>query len=229
MNIQSIQSGRSGLENVSERVMKSGHSCVWMKRLGVLCLACYKGTVRIKAKCFSLLIGGAFAEFGRRTVLMPPVRLSGEWDIALGSNIFIGPGSWLQTLTGNDTRAFTIVIGDRTSIAGACVVSAAQQVIIGEDVLVARNVYISDHMHKHTATDTPIIRQGLDRIAPVQIKRGAWLGQNVVICPGVTVGEGAVIGANSVVTGDIPDFAVAVGAPARVVRIYARVQDRESS
>jgi acetyltransferase-like isoleucine patch superfamily enzyme len=195
-----------------------------MKRLGKLFLSCYKGISRIRSKCFSLLIAGAFAEFGKRTVLMPPVRLFGENKIALGSNIFVGPGSWLQTLANGRSEASVITIGNGTSIAGACVISAARQVIINEDVLIARNVYISDHVHKHTDTDIPILRQGMDKILPVHIKRGAWLGQNVVICPGVTVGEGAVIGANSVVTVDIPDFSVAVGAPAKVVRTYGCVE-----
>jgi acetyltransferase-like isoleucine patch superfamily enzyme len=62
------------------------------------------------------------------------------------------------------------------------------------------------------------MHQGVDKIQPVLIKRGAWLGQNVVVCPGVTIGRGSVIGANSVVVKDIPDFSVAVGAPARVVK-----------
>ena len=60
--------------------------------------------------------------------------------------------------------------------------------------------------------------QGLDKILPVLIKRGAWLGQNVVVCPGVTIGEGALVGAGAVVIDDIPDESVAIGVPAKVVR-----------
>ena len=63
--------------------------------------------------------------------------------------------------------------------------------------------------------------QGVDRIAPVRIGRGAWLGENAVIMPGVTVGRGAVIGANAVVREDVPDYSVAVGVPARVIRTFA--------
>jgi acetyltransferase-like isoleucine patch superfamily enzyme len=84
--------------------------------------------------------------------------------------------------------------------------------------LIARNVYISDHIHKYSQADLPILAQGLDKIGGVLIKSGAWLGQNVVVCPGVTVGTGAVVGANSVVNQDIPDFCVAAGSPARVVK-----------
>ncbi|MGH2840338.1 MAG: acyltransferase, partial [Solirubrobacteraceae bacterium] len=63
--------------------------------------------------------------------------------------------------------------------------------------------------------------QGLDPVAPVEIGDGAWLAQNVVVCPGVRVGRGAVVGASAVVTRDVPDFCVAVGAPARVVHEFA--------
>jgi acetyltransferase-like isoleucine patch superfamily enzyme len=195
-----------------------------MKQIGQAFLFCYKLLARIRSKCFSLLAGGAFAGFGQRTVLMCPVRLVGEHRISLGDNVFIGPGSWLQTLQEGRECSVAIVIGNDTSIAGACVISAVTQVILEEEVLCARNVYISDHMHKHTDTQEAILRQGLDKIQPVRIRRGAWIGQNVVVCPGVTIGRGAVVGANSVVTRDIPDFAVAVGAPARVVKTYSQAR-----
>jgi acetyltransferase-like isoleucine patch superfamily enzyme len=149
---------------------------------------------------------------------MYPVRLSGEKRMSIGDHVFIGPNSWLQALSDNESRSIALSIGNGTSIAGACVISAAKNVNIENDVLVARNVYISDHIHKYIQAGVPILAQGVDKISPVLIKRGAWLGQNVVICPGVTVGEGAVIGANSVVTQDIPDYCVAVGAPAYVVK-----------
>ena len=99
-----------------------------------------------------------------------------------------------------------------------CVISAVRSVILEENVLLARNVYISDHIHKYSDIGIPVMAQGLSKIQPVVIKRGAWLGQNVVVCPGVTIGVGAVIGANSVVTNSIPDYCVAAGAPARVVK-----------
>jgi acetyltransferase-like isoleucine patch superfamily enzyme len=163
-----------------------------------------------------VLVSGAFAHFGRNTVLSYPFRVSGEKRISIGDRVFVGPGSWLQSLGGENSVA--ISIGNGTSIAGACVISAASNIVLEEQVLLARNVYISDHIHRYTQTGVPILAQGLDKIMPVLIKRGAWLGQNVVVCPGVTIGEGSVIGANSVVTRDIPDFTVAAGAPARVLK-----------
>jgi acetyltransferase-like isoleucine patch superfamily enzyme len=101
-------------------------------------------------------------------------------------------------------------------------ISAACKVVIGEYVLLARNVYISDHAHAYENIEAPIMHQGINGIAPVSIGRKAWLGQNVVVLPGATIGEHCVIGANSVVNSSIPDFSMAVGAPARVIKRYNR-------
>jgi acetyltransferase-like isoleucine patch superfamily enzyme len=175
-------------------------------------------SVRFRCKMFSLLISGAFRDFGSKTVLMFPIRLSGEDRIAIGDHVFIGPGSWLQTLPDAENKSVAISIGKGSSCAGACVISAVRSVVLEENVLLARNVYISDHIHKYANIDVPILAQGLDKIQPVLIKRGAWLGQNVVVCPGVTIGVGTVVGANSVVTKSMPDYCVAAGAPARVLK-----------
>jgi acetyltransferase-like isoleucine patch superfamily enzyme len=189
-----------------------------MRLVGHLFIFCYRGFGRLSRKCFSLLISGGFASFGKRTVLMYPLRLSGEERIEIGDGVFMGSGCWLQALSDGDNRAAAISIGSGTSIAGDCVISAVRDVCLEQNVLIARNVYISDHIHKYSRADLPILAQGLDKIERVLIKSGAWLGQNVVVCPGVTVGTGAVVGANSVVNEDIPDFCLAVGSPARVVK-----------
>lgn len=155
---------------------------------------------------------------------MYPVRLEGEGRIAIGDHVFIGSGSWLQTLPDRPNKSVAISIGKGTSVAGSCVISAVRSVTLEDNVLLARNVYISDHIHKYAEAGVPVMAQGVDKIEPVLIKRGAWLGQNVVICPGVTVGMGAVVGANSVVVHDVPDFSIAVGAPARVVKTISAPQ-----
>jgi lipopolysaccharide O-acetyltransferase len=173
-------------------------------------------------RTFSTLAAGAFASFGRGSVLEPPVRLEGQWRIAIGSNVFVGPGSCLQALDEGGAPV-ALEIGDGTNIAGTCVLSAVEHVRLGRGVLLARNVYIADHAHAFEDTSRAVLDQGVTDVRPVEICDGAWLGQNVVICPGVRVGRGAVVGANSVVRDDVPDYAVAVGAPARVVREFGRV------
>jgi acetyltransferase-like isoleucine patch superfamily enzyme len=190
------------------------------QRLGRTFLSFYRGWLRVRTKGFSVLAGRAFASFGKRSVLELPLRLTGEEHIAIGDDVFIGAGSWLQVL-GPSHDGPVIVVGDGTAIAGSCVLSAAHSVRLGRQVLIARNVYISDHLHAYDDTDRAVLEQGITGVRGVEICDGAWLGQNVVVTPGVRVGKGAVVGANSVVREDVPDFAVAVGAPARVIRELA--------
>jgi acetyltransferase-like isoleucine patch superfamily enzyme len=180
----------------------------------------YKAGRRTRDKLFSLLVKPAFASFGRNSVLQPPIRLDGERRIAIGERVFVGAGSWLQVLDGPDVQSPAIEIGDGTSIAGNCVLSAAHSIRLAEKVLLARNVYVADHRHAFADRELAVLDQGVEQVAPVEIGAGAWLGQNVVVGPGVRIGRGAVVGANAVVLDDVPDHSVAVGAPARVVRTF---------
>jgi lipopolysaccharide O-acetyltransferase len=186
--------------------------------IGRCTLASYRLAHRVWGKGFSLLASGAFAEFGPRSVIQPPVRLVGEHQIAVGSDVWVGAGSWLQSLSEGDGVALSI--GDGTSISGNVVISAARSVRLGKKVLLARGVYISDHIHNYGDTTRAVLDQGIGRLEPVEIGDGAWLGENVVVCPGVSIGRGAVVGANAVVTEDVPDHSLAVGAPARIVRSF---------
>lgn len=184
---------------------------------GSLVLKTYRLGGRLRDKLFSVAVSGAFAEFGARSVIQLPLRLAGEGRIAIGDDVFVGAGSWLQVIDNSGSEP-ALVIGDGTSVAGGCVLSAARLVRLGKRVLLARNVYIADHMHSYADRSRAVLDQGITRIGIVEIGDGAWLGQNVVVGPGVRVGRGAVVGANSVVLSDVPDFGVAVGAPARIVR-----------
>jgi acetyltransferase-like isoleucine patch superfamily enzyme len=185
-------------------------------------VALYRLYGRFWAKGFSLAAAGAFASFGRQSVLHPPIRLDGEARMAVGDGVFVGAGCWLQVIdNGWGGSNVALEIGDGTSIAGGCVLSAVTSVRLGRRVLLARNVYISDHSHAFDDPGRPVLDQGINRVAPVEIGDGAWLAQNVVVLPGVRIGRGAVIGANAVVRDDVPDHCVAVGSPATVVRRLA--------
>lgn len=183
-------------------------------------LGAYRLWVRSRDKAFSLLAGGGFDAFGARTVVQLPVRIEGERRMRVGSDVFVGSDCWLHVV-GAPEGPVALEVGDGTSIVGHCVLSAAESVRLGERVLLARGVYISDHSHGRSDPGRAVLEQGVDDVAAVDIGDGVWLGENVVVCPGVTIGARAVIGANSVVTKDVPAGAVAVGAPARVVSAAA--------
>jgi len=169
---------------------------------------------RVIARGFTLAARSSLGSVGARTILRPPTRLVGPAGVHLGSDVQIGPESWLQVLS----AAGRLSIGDRTQVTGSIFVSVVASVEVGRSVLVARNVYIADHSHAANNPAVPIRDQGITGVAPVTINDGAWLGQGVIVLPGVTIGKCAVVGANSVVGTDVPAYAVAVGAPARVIK-----------
>jgi len=198
------------------------------KVLGSASLNAYALWVRARNKSFSLLVSGAFADFGSHSVLDLPIRLAGAERIAIGSRVYVGAGSWLQVLSSAPSEA-RLEIGDGTSMAGYCVFSTAQSIKVGRDVAIARGVYVADHAHAYDDPTKPISEQGIAGIAPVEIADGAWLGENVVVFPGVRIGCGAVVSANSVVAKDVPDRSLVAGVPARVVRKFGVVEGGRST
>ncbi len=89
---------------------------------------------------------------------------------------------------------------------------------IGDYVMMGPEVVIYETNHCFDRTDIPMCEQGFQEPQPVHIGNDVWIGRRVIILPGVTIGDGCVIGAGAVVTKDIPPYSVAVGNPARVVR-----------
>ena len=182
---------------------------------------------RIRTRLFTLLLSSQFKEFGAGARISPPFRFYGLNQMSLGEGVMINRDCWIQTIPGggreNDAK---LIIGSHAGIGMGAHISAAKLVLIEEYVFLARNVHIADHAHAFENIDVPIMEQGIDRIAPVSIGRSTWLGQNVVVLPGVTIGRHCVIGANSVVNSSIPDYSVAVGAPARVAKQYNQTTGR---
>ena len=184
----------------------------------------YQHGRNVRNLLFSRAVAGSFMAFGVRSIIEMPVLVHGARRISIGREVHVGSDSWLYT---SGSHAL-LEIGDGTRMSGHCVLAAVAHVRLGRSVLLGRNVYIGDSSHRTTAPDVPIVDQGLDSIAPVLIEDGAWLGQNSVILPGVTIGEGSVVGANAVVRDDVPPRTVAVGAPARVVRYLDGVPARKA-
>ena len=152
--------------------------------------------------------------------------------ITIGSNVSLGsgcmlmalgqyPGGWMKCLDGDaEIQHFDskIVIGNNVSATERLQVAACAEVTIGNDVMFASNVHINDSLHGYARTDMPYKYQPLQGIAPIRIGDGCWIGQNVVIMPGVEIGELSIIGANSVVTRSVPARTIAAGSPARVIK-----------
>jgi acetyltransferase-like isoleucine patch superfamily enzyme len=169
-----------------------------------------------------------------------PRRIYDAQLINIGNDVSIGPGALLVPQMFYPTRVMShpdiehdiqqfdpkIIIGNRVTSTGMLTIAAMQAVTIEDDVMFALNVLVSDGMHGFENADTPYKYQKMWKISPIVIKRGCWIGQNVVIMPGVTVGELSIIGANSVVTKSIPDRCIAYGAPARVTKTWDETSRR---
>lgn len=163
-----------------------------------------------------------FAAFGTGTVIcFPPAALYGEHAIRLGADSLIGPYVSLSAgmMPGQPLISDRIVqIGDRCLIGRYSSIVGHFEITIGDDVFFGPNVYVTDQNHGVDDLATPIGRQSAGE-RPVSIGDGSWLGANVVVLPGVSIGRHVAVGAGSIVTGDLPDHAIAVGNPARVLRL----------
>jgi acetyltransferase-like isoleucine patch superfamily enzyme len=110
-----------------------------------------------------------------------------------------------------------VSIGDRCLIGRGSGIVGHLSIEIGDDVYTGHHVYITDQNHGYLDRELPISRQ-VQPERPVRIGPGSWIGHGSVVLPGSTIGRNVVVGANSVVTGTLPDHCVAVGAPARIIR-----------
>ncbi|WP_336942228.1 acyltransferase [Vibrio cholerae] len=110
-------------------------------------------------------------------------------------------------------------IGKGTVIGRFAHIVSIDNVAIGERVLIADSVYISDNLHSFGDIEKSVIDQPVSSIGNVKIGDNVWIGEGVSIV-GASIGRNSVVGANSVVTRDIPEYSVAVGSPARVIKQY---------
>ena len=158
-------------------------------------------------------------EFARRQAFVRwPVHgnvlealLDGRLEI--GPHTVLEPDVWLTA-----PGAARIRIGGGTFLNIGVMVAALELVEIGEHCMFANGCFISDGSHRFDDPHKPVPWQGFTTKGPTRIGDNVWCGAHAVITSGVTIGERSVIGANSVVTADIPPFSIAAGTPARVLR-----------
>jgi len=175
----------------------------------------------IRNKIYTKLISPNFFDIGKNTTIISPFRFANLGLIKLGNNVCIHNNCWVQVLNYSEkTYGPTIKMDDYVSIGCNSTISAAKKIIIEEYVFTAPNVYISDHQHEFHDVTLPIAKQGIGNIQGVRIGAHSWLGENSAILPGASIGKHCVIGANSVVNSNIPDYSVAVGAPAKVIETF---------
>ena len=155
-----------------------------------------------------------------------PIEIRGKRFIDFGSRLTTGKGVSIRSVFYKRKKLF---FGNDVQINDYVHISVMSSVSIGDNVLMASHIYIADNSHgfygggAQSSPDIPPIKRDY-KIAPISIGNNVWIGEGVVIMPGVIIGDGSVIGANSTVTKSIPPNSIAVGQPAKVIKLF----DRES-
>ncbi len=151
----------------------------------------------------------------------PTCDVRGIQRMRFGKNVVIQKDCWLNIAYDNPDSKYIIEIGEGTNIGRRCTISGANSIVLGKNVLLGPNVFIADTNHEYKCVEIPIIHQGVtthsDRI---RIGDDTWIGINSVVVGNVSIGKHCVIGANSVVNKDIPDYCVAGGNPCRILKIF---------
>ena len=139
--------------------------------------------------------------------------------------LFIGNGSkmlcWREYAYRNEIQSLepSLKIGNNFHATRNLTIQCAGDITIGDNVLIASDVFIINYNHGSDPTTDSYLDNPLE-VSSVRIENGVWIGNNVVILPGVKIGKKSIIGAGSVVTKDIPEYSIAVGNPARIIKHY---------
>ena len=156
--------------------------------------------------------------FGHNSFIYKPLYVS-VTNIHIGDNVYVQYKSWLasESLTGNGEAL--LKIGNGCVIGHFNEIYSTHSIVIENHVLTADRVYISDNIHGYENIEIPILHQPIVQKKEVRIGEGSWLGVGVSVI-GASIGKHCVIGSNVVVTKDIPDYCVAIGIPARIIKRY---------
>jgi acetyltransferase-like isoleucine patch superfamily enzyme len=164
-----------------------------------------------------------FMKIGKNSFIEYPFIIKGAEYMQIGENFAGYSRLRLEAIDKHQSFSYepTIVIGDHVIINYDCHIGCINKIVIGNGVLLASRVFITDHFHGKIDTEALKIRPASREIyskGPVIIEDNVWIGEGVAIMPNVRIGQNSIIGANSVVTRDIPENSVAVGNPARIIK-----------
>lgn len=150
-------------------------------------------------------------------MLHKPAWIYGPQQISVGAHSLILQGTWLSAeSTVWDKPAPSLTIGKRVGIRPYCMISCAEAIDIEDDVIIAAFSSVIDSDHTYALGRPNVMHNPLET-SPIRIGRGTWIAERVAVLRGANIGRCCIIGANSVVKGELPDYSIAVGAPARIV------------
>ena len=150
---------------------------------------------------------------GKGAIVRPRTRM----DVVPWNKFELGEDSTIEDFSAINNGVGPVIIGDRTKIGLSNTIIGP--VTIGNDIRLAQNITLSGLNHNYEDVSMPIHVQGVST-APIIIEDETWIGANVVVVAGVTIGKHSIVAAGSIVTKDIPPYSVAVGNPARIIKQY---------
>ncbi|MDA8100064.1 MAG: hypothetical protein M0042_10590 [Nitrospiraceae bacterium] len=165
---------------------------------------------------YTIWVKSSVSQWGRGSRIYPPATITSPKSIVIGSNVIVREHAWLNVKPSDSGHS--LVIGDGTYIGRFTQINAWRDVVIEPSVLIGDRVLITDADHNYEDPSVPIISQGDAFKGRVLLCCGCWIGIGAVILPGVRVGKNAVVAANAVVTEDVPDYSIAAGIPARIIK-----------
>lgn len=173
---------------------------------------------RVRGLWYARRMGGA----GTRLSVGEGFRGAHLDRIEVGNHCYFGRGVEMFPVLESDGKSHSprIVIGNNVVIGDYDRFACSDELVIEDHALFAAYVHISDHSHQYEDPGIPVSQQGIVSRGRVFVGEGAWIGIKAEILAGVRIGRHAVIGAGSVVTRDVPDYCIAVGNPARVIKQY---------
>lgn len=182
----------------------------------------YDLKISILSRIQPIIFKYRFAHIGTGTVVEKAFVIHNPKDIFIGNNVMVRKNARIEMIReyANIKYYPKLQIGDGTNIEFNVHISCAHKIIIERNVLIAGYVTIADTDHSYEDISLPIIFDKLSSPEEVVIKEESFIGMGARIMPGVCIGKHCVIGANSVVTRSIPDYCVAVGIPAKVIKKY---------
>ena len=178
----------------------------------------------IQNKSYSSLIKRGFFSVGKLFSVEYPARIIGGNYITIGNNFSSFGRLRLEAIDRHNGVDFqpSVIIGNGVSINTDCHIGCVNKIFIGDDVLIASRVFITDHFHGEVSKEQLKIKPS-ERIVnspgPVIIEKNVWIGEGVVILPNVTIGENCIIGANAVVTKSFEANSIIAGVPANVIKV----------
>lgn len=168
---------------------------------------------------YTMIVTRKFKKVGNGVSIRPILNSSGKENISLGNDVSLGIFCWIGT-NNSVKKNPALTLGNRVHIGAYSMIIAGEGITIGNNVLMSERIVIVDHLHDYMDIHKAVIDQPIKLEGEIHIEDDSFIGAGAVILGGVTIGKHVVIGANSVVTKNIPPFSVAAGVPAKVIKKY---------